>query len=778
MEYSRPSSGMSRRAKSATSAASTLGETSALRSRLVNLVLSDNPHLSKLENRFGLSRTVDMSGFSNSRETSQMDSTINLQDRRNRTVNMDRTLPAQRRTGSKADKFRLAQTMCMPPVEPKVSLPAPRTHVRRLDRPGRPVVVPIQSSDSDSPCRVRLRAEKPMRRAVGIRTKLNGLRSQSRNSPDIDMYPSLFVSRVENPRPISHLSRSLSSSPNTTLLEEEIDLFDRKRHEAHSEIVRNTKRDIRSDLLLESWMIPSSSISSLPSQRTMMDKFADRQAVILERVVVSRESSPRPGLLSERNYMHSFDSKSSPVRLPIPSIVERLVYSSPEPLCDKTIEQSSIRSEEDLCLLEPLAIPASTCRFAQFDEDICVIDEDVYNIVEADIGVSLGSISPITPRLIDQTHAKINAVPEYDLSVHVSDEVRPKLVASAPLEEVVLPALVHFLPREEENQIQQEIKEVPQEVHGNVIVKALPQKDVCEAVSQQVVLDVVDELSPENVCLDSVAVSNSDTEVLEVYTSPSPCGPETREIVTKSPEVEAMIIPSKEDVIDSVTDWLLDDLIASIVSDPRVSVVSTHVPSSPATIVHPATPRSDAFDPIRPALISVPVFSQVFPVIQSVLSPLCVSLDDELSDSQLSQIRQIAGTTLPNKLGLSLSMAVCVSDTLIELLDSLPPAQLADREWSAKFSAARNPLSSFLPRRHSLTSLFAQLKKILDCEKSIESICQDFVYTFKMDETLFQYGSDHHFADDGIIDELQDFIVDALVSSVANDFANDPVLVN
>ena len=138
----------------------------------------------------------------------------------------------------------------------------------------------------------------------------------------------------------------------------------------------------------------------------------------------------------------------------------------------------------------------------------------------------------------------------------------------------------------------------------------------------------------------------------------------------------------------------------------------------------------------------------------------------------------------PLKTVVDTQMGMCLSDTFISLLDSLPPAAAADRAWSSRCRGARNPLSSFLPQRHTLDSLGSELKRLIqehnrpfpDPEERIETICQDFIKKFCLDEVLFDYLPPEQQDDieEEIIDEVKCFIEDALIASVLSDFTVFP----
>ena len=240
--------------------------------------------------------------------------------------------------------------------------------------------------------------------------------------------------------------------------------------------------------------------------------------------------------------------------------------------------------------------------------------------------------------------------------------------------------------------------------------------------------------------------------------------------------------------IDILTDQLLGELVDSVLADVCV------VPRSPASTTASTPPvarsvkypsRTDAFDSAYspPHASRMVDFEGVARIVrEEFLGVVCESEETELDSVQIASIKSYPlHVSFSTTLSLSSSLSMCIADSFFMLLDSLSPAEAADREWAVKFGVARNPLSAFLPQRHTLGTVLVELSKLLaehnrpkdDSQTRVEAICSEFVKKFRLDHSLFQHNVrlvDERQAREEVIEEVNAFILDAVIASVANDF--------
>ena len=260
-----------------------------------------------------------------------------------------------------------------------------------------------------------------------------------------------------------------------------------------------------------------------------------------------------------------------------------------------------------------------------------------------------------------------------------------------------------------------------------------------------------------------------------------------------------------ESAMDLLSEALVNALVDSVISEQfielsRLSTSSTDVPSTPSNLFVPKQPlpvRVDAFDLFHTVAASITVAAVYDPVAvinlirREVAGHLNIKSDDPITDHLVEKIKYMA---IERKLrsefnDLPDSMALCIQETFFMLLDSLPPAAYADRTWSARSRGCRNPLSSFLPKQHSVESVLKQLEDLLvesvapcsDPTDRVEAISSDFLKKFSLDEVAFQLGAlgvttvvrseeEMVAAEKAIVAEVAGFILEAVVTSVATDF--------
>lgn len=264
-----------------------------------------------------------------------------------------------------------------------------------------------------------------------------------------------------------------------------------------------------------------------------------------------------------------------------------------------------------------------------------------------------------------------------------------------------------------------------------------------------------------------------------------------------------LVVP--ESAMDSLSEALVNALVDSVISEhfielSRLSTSSTDFPSTPSESVVPKQPlpvRVDSFDLPHTVVASLTAAAVYDPaavidlIRREVAGHLNIKSQEPLTDHLVEEIKYMA---IERKLksefkDLPDSMALCIQETFFTLLDSLPPAAYADRTWSARSRGCRNPLSSFLPKQHSLESVLKQLEDLLvesvapclDPTDRVEAICSDYLKKFSLDEVSFQLGvlglttvvrSEEEMvaAEKVIVAEVAEFILEAVVTSVATDF--------
>ena len=230
----------------------------------------------------------------------------------------------------------------------------------------------------------------------------------------------------------------------------------------------------------------------------------------------------------------------------------------------------------------------------------------------------------------------------------------------------------------------------------------------------------------------------------------------------------------REPVEDQVANVVVNELIESVVIQ-RFPVPACPPPKRPLPF------RVDAFDLPIPGTVSdvnLPIGEITKTIIEASLAALGITeASAPLSDDELEVIGgmnwiEILQSLVPE------SMLMCLVDVFVGLLDSLPPAATAERKF--KRSGVRNPMASFLPSRHSIARICDSLRELMDehCkptkeeEKFVDELCDQFVHTFNADDVLFSKTrdiEDEEF-EAQIFDEVSRFIMDAVVTSVGNDF--------
>jgi len=263
-----------------------------------------------------------------------------------------------------------------------------------------------------------------------------------------------------------------------------------------------------------------------------------------------------------------------------------------------------------------------------------------------------------------------------------------------------------------------------------------------------------------------------------------------------SPVVEAVcelvgeehVVPATAEV-DRITDSLIDDLLAEVLSE-----VSTAASPAPVAKQWKLPTRVDSFD--------LPVAGVVEPAggnnidVQAVISEItgfvlndlgfldASAVGSELTTQQMNKIRIMDLFPLVRKHVHSDAIAQCIADSFVWLIDSLPPAAAADRAWTIRCPGARNPLSAFLPKSHSLQSLCSELSSLIvdhnrefpDPMEKVDIVCRDFIKKFCLDDArFFCIGTRDEEEENAqlemeIMAEVTGFIEEALLSSVLCDF--------
>jgi hypothetical protein len=201
--------------------------------------------------------------------------------------------------------------------------------------------------------------------------------------------------------------------------------------------------------------------------------------------------------------------------------------------------------------------------------------------------------------------------------------------------------------------------------------------------------------------------------------------------------------------------------------------------------------RVDAFDPLcsteqesSSALAELPAAVVTLLSNAAVVALHASDMQSELSQDEMQVLRNLDFGSILS--GFSPSyIGPLVSDAFVDILSSLPPAAAADRLWAAKNPGSKSPLSGFLPKSHTLNHLFSQLKSLLEehCRPvsettdRVDEVCREFVRKFGLDEVAFQYSTKINSSElneaetvDQVIEEVKDFIIEAIVTSVAGDF--------
>ena len=259
------------------------------------------------------------------------------------------------------------------------------------------------------------------------------------------------------------------------------------------------------------------------------------------------------------------------------------------------------------------------------------------------------------------------------------------------------------------------------------------------------------------------------------------------------PLVQAEEAAALERVIERVSDSLIDSLVDSVIADHFVTLQEDKAGTHPDQVVLPAAPparkipmRVDSFDlsftdvSLNRSALLVDVEAVLATLSTAVRISVPVNPADELGDAQIRAIKAVSVQgRLTDACGLSRSMAMCISDSFHSLFDQLPPAAAADRSWAMRYPGSRNPRSAFLPTRHSMQSILAQVNTLLieaftpvaEPSNRIDGICRDFLGKFNLEEAALRSDSaECASAEAEIIDEVNDFILEAVITSVSNDF--------
>lgn len=259
--------------------------------------------------------------------------------------------------------------------------------------------------------------------------------------------------------------------------------------------------------------------------------------------------------------------------------------------------------------------------------------------------------------------------------------------------------------------------------------------------------------------------------------------PEHPDEPVDSPKHEDM--KAKDEDEDDEDDQLTDYVIMYLIEQCLVESERPVDPTPKKKI------RIDAFDI---ALASQPILSSELAPVSSAESIIAiislaardflqVSGSSELLDSQVNALRKmdfasIIFSSLPQ---LSHSMVYLVADAFLDLLGSLPPAAAADRAWLAQnYGARKSPLSSFLPQNHTLDHLLSQLKALLEYHARrpdlgrnadrIDRVCNEIFAQFGLDQVASFSHENNKQVEEEILLEVNEFIIEALVTSVASDF--------
>jgi hypothetical protein len=225
--------------------------------------------------------------------------------------------------------------------------------------------------------------------------------------------------------------------------------------------------------------------------------------------------------------------------------------------------------------------------------------------------------------------------------------------------------------------------------------------------------------------------------------------------------------PQDEEAIDSTTP-LVETVTSELISELIDSVLAESCPP----VKRPRPTRTDSFDVCVLPSPAPPLFD-VDTVISLIANRLTtvVPMTDELSDRQLARVRTVPVSDILNSFGIPL--AECISDCFLSVVDSLPPAQAAARAWKIRFPKSPYLGAKNLPTRHTLSSILGNLRAllgesitVLSPEEQVDALCVDFVKRFKSDEVFFQNNTGGAM----VIDRIDEFIIDAVLSSVVADF--------
>ena len=262
---------------------------------------------------------------------------------------------------------------------------------------------------------------------------------------------------------------------------------------------------------------------------------------------------------------------------------------------------------------------------------------------------------------------------------------------------------------------------------------------------------------------------------------------------TETGKIDPMMSRQEEEVIcveTLVTDYVLSSLIETSLSEIFQPSFSKNADPEPATQGVKRN-RVDAFDNVPVESPSDDSSAIAFP--ETIVSLFCSALVEnlnlnpsaELSVAQLETLRRFDYVSLLFSID-NKCLAHLISDAFVDLLSSLPPAAAADRAWAARHApGSKSPLSQFLPQSHTLDHLLGQLKKLLHehCQNTqdnaVDKVCGEFIDKFGLDEVAFQYntnpgrdaGPSAEAIELEIISEVNDFIIEAVVTSVAGDFS-------
>jgi hypothetical protein len=249
---------------------------------------------------------------------------------------------------------------------------------------------------------------------------------------------------------------------------------------------------------------------------------------------------------------------------------------------------------------------------------------------------------------------------------------------------------------------------------------------------------------------------------------------------------------------DELVDLVVTSLIESIISDHFIELDRTSHHTNRSVIPRINT-RIDSFDLVdssgvldkQPEYIDANLVAKT--VIEAVCMKIWVSVDEELSDAHLDHMkRMIDYEEILLPLIPCSSVAACIADAFRVLIDSLPPAIAAEREWQIKFPGAHSPMAGYLPQRHSLTSLTKSLIELVNSyNRSISNsdqdiaqveafLCHEYLKKSKCDEILFQCNDSDMWtrfdsntcsrAEAEIFEDVSLFVFEAIISSIAADF--------